>query len=80
MSGKDLADFADENIFKPLGMKRTFFVPPAAYLDLCVPTQVYDGKPLRGVVHDPLARLQGGISGNAGLCSRRPTTWPSSPR
>ncbi len=69
VSGKDLAEFADENIFKPLGMKRTFFVPPAAYLDLCVPTQVYDGKPLRGVVHDPLARIQGGISGNAGLFS-----------
>jgi len=69
VSGKDLAEFADENIFKPLGMKRTFFVPPAACLDLCVPTQVYDGKPLRGVVHDPLARIQGGISGNAGLFS-----------
>ncbi len=67
VSGKDLAEFADENIFKPLGMTRTFFVPPAACLDLCVPTQVFDGKPLRGVVHDPLARIQGGISGNAGL-------------
>jgi CubicO group peptidase (beta-lactamase class C family) len=52
-----------------MGMKRTFFVPPADRLDLCVPTQAYDGVPLRGVVHDPLARLQGGISGNAGLFS-----------
>lgn len=69
VSGKSLAAFAGENIFGPLGMKRTFFVPPAACLDLCVPTQAYDGKPLRGVVHDPLARLQGGISGNAGLFS-----------
>lgn len=66
---KNLAEFSDENIFKPLGMKRTCFVPPPSLLDLCVPTQVYDGKPLRGVVHDPLARLQGGISGNAGLFS-----------
>ncbi|HEX2695340.1 MAG TPA: serine hydrolase domain-containing protein [Acidobacteriota bacterium] len=69
VTGKNIAEFAGENIFRPLGMKRTFFVPPAAYLDLCVPTQVYDGEPLRGVVHDPLARLQGGISGNAGLFS-----------
>jgi serine-type D-Ala-D-Ala carboxypeptidase len=69
VTGKDLAEFADENIFKPLGMKRTFFIPPAACIDLCVPTQVYDGKPLRGVVHDSLARLQGGVSGNAGLFS-----------
>ncbi len=69
VTGKNLAEFSDENIFKPLGMKRTCFVPPPSLLDLCVPTQVYDGKPLRGVVHDPLARLQGGISGNAGLFS-----------
>ncbi len=69
VTGKNLAEFAGENIFKPLGMKRTCFVPPVELLDLCVPTQVYDGKPLRGVVHDPLARLQGGISGNAGLFS-----------
>jgi CubicO group peptidase (beta-lactamase class C family) len=69
VTGKSIAEFADENIFRPLGMKRTFFVPPADCLDLCVPTQVYDGKPLRGVVHDPLARLQGGVSGNAGLFS-----------
>jgi len=69
VTGKNLAEFADENIFRPLGMKRTFFVPPADRVDLCVPTQVYEGKPLRGVVHDPLARLQGGVSGNAGLFS-----------
>jgi CubicO group peptidase (beta-lactamase class C family) len=69
VTGKSVAEFAEENIFRPLGMKRTFFVPPADCLDLCVPTQVYDGKPLRGVVHDPLARLQGGVSGNAGLFS-----------
>ena len=69
VTGKNVAEFADENIFRPLGMKRTFFVPPADCLDLCVPTQVFEGKPLRGVVHDPLARLQGGVSGNAGLFS-----------
>ncbi len=69
VTGQTLDEFADANIFKPLGMKRTFFVPPAECLDLCVPTQAYDGKPLRGIVHDPLARLQGGVSGNAGLFS-----------
>jgi CubicO group peptidase (beta-lactamase class C family) len=37
-----------------------------------VPTEVIHGKPLWGVVHDPLARLQGGISGNAGLFSSAP--------
>jgi len=69
VTGKSVAEFAAENIFKPLGMRRTFYNPPAEFLPLCVPTQVVDGVPLRGVVHDPLARLQGGVSGNAGLFS-----------
>ena len=69
VSGKTIAEFSEENIFRPLGMARTFFRPPEALIGSCVPTQVVDGKPLRGVVHDPLARLQGGISGNAGLFS-----------
>jgi len=68
-TGQTIADFAAENIFKPLGMKNTFYSPAQKYLNRCVPTQVIDGKPLIGVVHDPLARLQGGISGNAGLFS-----------
>jgi CubicO group peptidase (beta-lactamase class C family) len=69
VSGKPLDEFAAENIFKPLGMTRTFYRPPADLIDQCVPTEVVDGRPLRGVVHDPLARLQGGVSGNAGLFS-----------
>jgi len=50
-------------------MTRTFYRPPADLLGKCVPTEVIAGQPLRGVVHDPLARLQGGVSGNAGLFS-----------
>jgi len=69
ITGKTIAEFAEENIFKPLGMMHTFYNPPADVRALCVPTLVIDGKPLVGVVHDPLARLQGGISGNAGLFS-----------
>lgn len=69
VSGQDLAAFAMENIFRPLAMEHTFFNPPAHLRVKCVPTKVIDGRPLRGVVHDPLARLQGGISGNAGLFS-----------
>jgi len=69
VSGQNVNDFARENIFKPLGMNHTTFVPDSSLLPLCVPTEVVDGSPWRGVVHDPLARLQGGISGNAGLFS-----------
>jgi CubicO group peptidase (beta-lactamase class C family) len=69
VSGSDVAGFSSENIFKPLGMDRTGYNPPEAWRERCVPTEVVDGTPLRGVVHDPLARLQGGVSGNAGLFS-----------
>ncbi|MGB9004270.1 MAG: serine hydrolase domain-containing protein [Candidatus Aminicenantales bacterium] len=69
ITGQTVAQFAAENIFRPLRLEHTFFNPPAAFKDKCVPTQVLDGNPLRGVVHDPLARLQGGVSGNAGLFS-----------
>jgi len=69
VSGDNLADFSSKNIFAPLGMKDTMFNPPAELRPRCVPTEVIDGQPLRGIVHDPLARLQGGISGNAGLFS-----------
>lgn len=69
ITGQDIAAFSGEYIFKPLEMKHTFFVPPAKHLASCVATEVVEGKPLMGVVHDPLARLQGGISGNAGLFS-----------
>ncbi|MGB9892790.1 MAG: serine hydrolase domain-containing protein [Candidatus Saccharicenans sp.] len=69
VSGEDLAEFSKKNIFQPLGMTSTFFNPPEEVKPRCVPTEVINGKPLRGVVHDPLARLQGGVSGNAGLFS-----------
>jgi CubicO group peptidase (beta-lactamase class C family) len=69
VTGKTIAQFSREKIFGPLGMNHTFFTPEEKYLPLCVPTQVYDGKPLIGIVHDPLARLLGGVSGNAGLFS-----------
>jgi CubicO group peptidase (beta-lactamase class C family) len=69
VTGQTIAEFARQNIFQPLGMNHTFFTPAEEYLPLCVPTQVYDGVPLIGVVHDPLARLLGGVSGNAGLFS-----------
>ncbi|MCX6562096.1 MAG: serine hydrolase, partial [Candidatus Aminicenantes bacterium] len=61
--------FAEQHIFKPLKMYHTLYKPASKYPGLSVPTQVVDGKPLIGVVHDPLARLQGGVSGNAGLFS-----------
>lgn len=69
VTGKTVAEFSAENIFKPLGMESTFYVPEKKFLKRCVPTEVINGKPLTGTVHDPLARVIGGVSGNAGLFS-----------
>jgi len=69
VSGQDLSEFSQNNIFKPLGLNFTMFNPPDELKSRCVPTEVVNGQLLKGVVHDPLARLQGGISGNAGLFS-----------
>jgi CubicO group peptidase (beta-lactamase class C family) len=69
VTGQTLAEFAAENVFKPLKMDRTFYRPPDEFRAQCAPTQIVEGTLLQGVVHDPLARLQGGISGNAGLFS-----------
>ncbi|NLP10567.1 serine hydrolase [bacterium] len=69
ITGKNVHEFSREAVFQPLRMHHTTYVPGPDLLSLCVPTEVVNGQPWRGIVHDPLARLQGGISGNAGLFS-----------
>jgi serine-type D-Ala-D-Ala carboxypeptidase len=69
ISGQDLAAFSQTHIFTPLGMKRTTFNPPSTWKGNIAGTEIVDGRLLQGTVHDPLARLRDGISGNAGLFS-----------
>jgi CubicO group peptidase (beta-lactamase class C family) len=69
VSGQNINDFSKENIFSPLGMKHTSYNPPKFREQEIAATEVIDGRPLRGIVHDPLARLMAGLSGNAGLFS-----------
>lgn len=71
LSGQTLAEYSRQNIFLPLGMKETTFLPPAAWIPRIAPTERPDknSDPLRGVVHDPTARNMGGIAGHAGLFS-----------
>ena len=70
ITGQPLNEFAAANIYAPLGMKNTRFLPPKDWLPRIAPTQ-YDeqGHMLRGVVHDPTARRMGGVAGHAGLFS-----------
>jgi len=69
VSAENIDDFTRENIFAPLGMERTTYNPPASSEKDIAATQIVDGQLLRGTVHDPLAQLMGGTSGNAGLFS-----------
>ena len=62
---KPMYKFYAENFTAPLGMERTMFNPNNEIKKLCAPTT----PELQGVVHDPLARGLGGLSGNAGLFS-----------
>jgi uncharacterized protein YbbC (DUF1343 family) len=66
-SGKGLAAFARAEVFAPLGMVDTRFLPPAEALARVAPTERVEGRVLRGEVHDPRARRLGGVAGHAGL-------------
>jgi uncharacterized protein YbbC (DUF1343 family)/CubicO group peptidase (beta-lactamase class C family) len=70
VSGKTLDLYTAQNIFLPLGMTHTRYLPPKTWLPKIAPTE-YDEqkKMLRGAVHDPTARRIGGVAGHAGLFS-----------
>ncbi|HEX8925427.1 MAG TPA: exo-beta-N-acetylmuramidase NamZ domain-containing protein, partial [Terriglobales bacterium] len=70
VSGQPLNQFAQENIFAPLGMMHTRYLPPSEWRSQIAPTE-YDERHhmLRGVVHDPTARRMGGVAGHAGVFS-----------
>lgn len=70
VTGMPIDEYAEQNIFKPLGMHNTCYKPTKEYSQHVAPTSIENGKLLRGVVNDPLAREgMGSVSGNAGLYS-----------
>jgi uncharacterized protein YbbC (DUF1343 family) len=79
VSGMSLDQFANEHVFKPLGMRDTMYNPAANMKSRIAPTERCwkkfrpcggpDGTMLRGLVHDPAARRMGGGPGHAGLFS-----------
>lgn len=70
-SGMALDAMAKEEIFNPLGMKRTMYTPPPDLRGEIAATQDSParGRVLVGEVHDGNAYFMGGISGHAGLFS-----------
>jgi uncharacterized protein YbbC (DUF1343 family)/CubicO group peptidase (beta-lactamase class C family) len=82
VSGERLDRFAKTQIFDPLGMKDTAFLPPEAWRPRIAPTErcrtlawpcagpADESVPfLRGAVHDPTARRMDSVAGHAGLFS-----------
>ncbi|QDT11264.1 Penicillin-binding protein 4* [Planctomycetes bacterium K23_9] len=69
ISGRRLDAFAAERVFGPLGMTETMYNPPAKLCERAATTETRDGKPMKGVVHDPRAFLMDGVAGHAGVFS-----------
>ena len=70
VSGKDVAAFAAEAVYAPLGMTETSFLPSDTMRMRAAPTEaMVDGGMMQGTVHDPRASAMGGVAGHAGLFS-----------
>jgi len=67
VSGVMLDRFVAREIYAPLKMADTGYLPPDSKLPRIAPTERMDDKILRGTVHDPTARLMGGVAGHAGV-------------
>jgi uncharacterized protein YbbC (DUF1343 family) len=61
--------FADEHVFKPLGMSDTGFRPQGQLKQRAAPTFRREDRWMVGEVHDPRAYDLGGVAGHAGLFS-----------
>jgi uncharacterized protein YbbC (DUF1343 family)/CubicO group peptidase (beta-lactamase class C family) len=69
VSGTPLDRYLDRVLFRPLGLHDTTFQPRASTMSRVAPTEFANGHMLRGEVHDPRARLLGGVAGHAGIFS-----------
>jgi CubicO group peptidase (beta-lactamase class C family) len=67
VSGKPVNEFALENIYKPLKMNDTMYLPTDALKARSAPTEQRNGHWMIGEVHDPRAYALGKVAGHAGL-------------
>ncbi|MGL5094615.1 MAG: serine hydrolase domain-containing protein [Planctomycetia bacterium] len=67
VSGEPLDVFARKNVFEPLGLAETGYLPGPALRERAAPTEQREGRWMQGEVHDPRAYLLGGVAGHAGL-------------
>lgn len=65
---QDVITVFQQEVLTPLAMTDSYFLPESALDSRIVPTQQQvSGEVLRGVTHDPKARVLGSHAGNAGL-------------
>jgi CubicO group peptidase (beta-lactamase class C family) len=67
VSQRPLENFVKEEIYTPLKMMKTRYLPFLNDRPRIAPTERDGTNMLRGVVHDPTARAMGGVAGHAGL-------------
>ncbi|HYH81519.1 MAG TPA: serine hydrolase domain-containing protein [Longimicrobium sp.] len=67
-AGEPLFSLLDRRVYGPLKMRSTTYLPGEG-CPTCAPTLRVDGEPVRGLVHDPVARALGGVAGSAGIFS-----------
>ncbi len=68
-TGMSIHQFSQENLFQPLDMKATGYLPSEALRARAAVTEQRDGRWIQGEVHDPRAFALEGIAGHAGLFS-----------
>jgi len=73
ITGKSVDKYAEEEFYKPLGLKRTTYLPLRKFDESEIaPTEIettFRCGTLCGYVHDPGAAMLGGVGGHAGLFS-----------
>jgi CubicO group peptidase (beta-lactamase class C family) len=67
VAGRSLDQFAASELFTPLAMATTRFLPPRAWRPRIAPTAQWRGTPLAGEVNDATSGRMGGVAGHAGV-------------
>jgi uncharacterized protein YbbC (DUF1343 family)/CubicO group peptidase (beta-lactamase class C family) len=69
VTGQNVHEFSQQEIFKPLGMLETGYLPDENLRHRAAPTEQRGEEWIQGEVHDPRAFALNGVAGHAGLFS-----------